>query len=125
MNIKILEILEENKYILFNSQHGSGIGRWAGSPPPKINEVYNVEFNIEFILSLDNCNISNNETGKISIIEQKLHINGKIEFIDDDGMVFLRLSRDCLLMIESESNFNIGTWLSFFVEKEKVDVYLT
>lgn len=125
MNIKILETLEENKYILFNSQHGRGLGRWAGSSPPKINEEYNVELNIEFILSFDNCNISNNEMGKISIIEQKLHINGKIESIDDDGMFFLRLSRDCLLMIESENNFNIGAWLSFFVEKEKVDVYLT
>lgn len=128
MNIKILDITEEqqNIYINFHSHCGNGVGRWEGGTPPKEGKVYTVEFDIDIIISSSNSQKSDREAEYIDTIDECLYICGIAESIDEDGMIFFRIATDCLLMVESVfvEKTPTNSKLEFFVTKKNVGIYL-
>jgi len=86
----------------FESSIGNGSGRWASSIPPEPGTVYDVEFDIDSCLSQIVAKQASDELG-IRQDGSEVVLAGKVDSIDEDGMAYIRLSKDCLIMIEAGS----------------------
>ena len=108
MNVKILEIIgskELGVVVRFSCSAGIGLGCWkqvAELPVP--GDCFSAELDVDELLAFP-ANLAWLQDGpselRIALDEEHLTMRGRIESIDEDGMVYLRLADDCLVMIES------------------------
>ncbi|WP_444897337.1 hypothetical protein [Microbulbifer sp. SSSA005] len=126
MKIKIIsfETVDGNTVVNFGSDVGDGIATWVGANKPVKNYEYDVEIDIE--KSIGQVKSSNNESEgrySISLEDNSTLISGEIESVEEDGMAYLRLSQDCLIMIESgDSEVKGGDWISLKIQCEDIEV---
>lgn len=80
-----------------------------------------IELSIEVPLELD-VNATQTEQRIASIANQGAHLVfiGEVEHVDQDGVAFLRLARDALVMIEVEGELVRGTWVKWKVHQNLV-----
>lgn len=125
ITIMDLKIIGGATVVNFSSDLGCGIVKWGGGDKPNIGYEYDVEIDIG--KTIDEIYFSNNENKDkylISSNENFTFINGKIESIDEDGMVYLRLAQDCLIMIESvNSKINQGDWIGLNIMYEDIEIF--
>ncbi|MDQ3801738.1 MAG: hypothetical protein M3384_20125 [Acidobacteriota bacterium] len=99
MRIKISEI-SDNK-IVFNTPLGIGKGIWMSDPLPRLDESYDVEIEINDSLKWgENVSFTEADKEAIGIDNEYVYIQGKIEGVDSDGLVILRLG-DSVIMLDS------------------------
>jgi hypothetical protein len=99
MRIKISEI-SDNK-ILFKSPFGIGKGFWMSDPLPRLDEFYEVEIEINDSLKWrENVRFAKEDKEVIEIDSEYVHIQGKVEGVDSDGLVILRLV-DSIIMLDN------------------------
>lgn len=126
MKIKVnnFETVDGIVVVNFNSDTGDGIATWVGVKGPVKNYEYDIEIDIE--KSIDQLKSSSNENEgrySMSIEGNSTIMNGQIESVEDDGMAYFRLSRDCLIMIESgDSKVKSGDWISLFIKCEDIKI---
>lgn len=127
MKIKVVksEQLESNTIITFETLIGEGKALWKSDHTPIINQRYDVEFNINKpIEDLEYDFKPNNPNASISNEDEFIQLLGFVESIDFDQMIIFRLSIDCLIMIESDSDcIKEGEWLFVTVEINDFDAY--
>ena len=104
MKITINDVFEyEEKIIVsFYSTVGAGFAKWASSEKPSKNNSYDVELDIEKTVSeaWDKKN-SYKPKSALMVDGTKVIVQGILESIDEDGMAYLRISPDGLIMIEA------------------------
>jgi hypothetical protein len=124
MKIKIEELQNDN-FCFFSSNIGSGAGFWAGKSMPFIKSSYDVEIDIDSKFEEGiSAFISSNSNNAIMLDGDYLVLNGTIDSIDEDRMVFLRMSLDCLFMIEGGNyKFKVGDWITFKTKISKVKIW--
>jgi hypothetical protein len=102
MRIKIVKIIRDN-LIEFSGGAGCGIGFW-GNDSLKEGVEYDAELDIDPKIELGvNTKIV---PDKLCFIRHNLDTNeiqGMVEGIDEDLLIYFRLARDCIIMIENES----------------------
>lgn len=98
--------------IVFSSTAGRGRGIWSKGVPTT-GRSYDVELDVNEPVKIGiNATLSDSEQCSISTREEKVVLCGNVESVDDDGMVYLRLSTDCIIMLESEPEaVQPGRWL--------------
>lgn len=85
----------------FSSRIGVGVGLLNGAV--EIGDRLDVEINVDSVLSwARNIEGSDEIAPRMSIVGEKTEIVAKIESLDEDGIVTLRLDDDALLMVEVE-----------------------
>jgi len=100
MRIEISEISDNNK-IVFNTPLGIGKGIWMSEPLPLRNKSYDVEIEINDSLKWgDNISFTEDDKEAIGIDNGYVYIQGKIEGVDSDGLVILRLG-DSVIMLDN------------------------
>lgn len=111
MKIKIVKIISAN-IVEFSTNVGIGIGTWNNNEI-KEGAQYTVELDIEQKLEIgNNVKIVSEKGCFIRYSEHENEIQGVIDGVDEDGMIYLRLSIDCLIMIESpKEHFKEGDYL--------------
>ncbi|RBO83299.1 hypothetical protein [Marinomonas aquiplantarum] len=126
MKIRItsFETVDGNVVVNFNSSVGNGVATWVGAKEPVKNYEYDVEIDIE--KSIDQVKSSkNNNEGRysMSIGDDSTIMNGEVEFVEEDGMAYIRLSQDCLIMIDSgDSKVKDGDWINLNIPCEDIKV---
>ncbi|MBU2714246.1 hypothetical protein [Zooshikella harenae] len=126
MKIKIIsfEDVDGNTVVKFGSGVGDGIATWIGANKPVKNYEYDVEIDIE--KSIDQViNTSNKNEDRYSMALQgrSTLMNGEVESVEEDGMAYFRLSKDCLIMVESgDSKVKEGDWISLNIQCEDIEV---
>jgi hypothetical protein len=99
MRIRIDEI-SGNK-IVFKSPLGIGKGIWMSDSPPLIDESYEVEIEINDSLKWgENVSFAAEDKEVIGMDNEYGHIQGKVEGVDSDGLVILRLG-DSIIMLDN------------------------
>ena len=106
MKIEITSINVDNKcqdlIVCFMTAFGSGSGIWIGTPP-KIANQYEVELDIEDVLIWnDTIKETKDKNVVISYDDQGMMLQGKVERLDSDGIVYVRL-HSSLIMIETDA----------------------
>ena len=99
--------------VRFSTPIGDAVAHWIGDKLPVIGKIYNVE--VDFDMALDrNENVADSSTFRFLISEKDgyVRLNGCVDSVDEDGLVYFRLGNDCLIMIEASlGDFSQGEWL--------------
>lgn len=104
MKIKIdcLKPDRDSLFVRFIGSSGTGVGVWKSNSIPTVGKEYSVELDIEKSMEeLEFERVQNSAIG-ITEIGEKVKITGIVDGVDPDGMCYLRVSNDCLIMIDTE-----------------------
>lgn len=122
---EIVENLDKGEMVIFESPIGSAIANWKNRNQPIKNFEYDVELDInDKIILGKTAKVSDEQIYSISMDEETVILNGIVDDIDSDGMVYFRISLDCIIMIESvDSQLHKGMWLLLEFETSNIDIY--
>jgi hypothetical protein len=119
--IRVEPRADDAPVVEFTCGTGTGKGRWRSSTPPERGARYDVELDVEDV-----------EPEPVEPAVARLSHDGStnrivafIESIHDDGLLIVRLSPDCLLMVETPSweHFQSGQWISLRVPVQSLSVW--
>ena len=123
MRIKILRILND-RVVEFSSNAGNGIGTWRGTDL-KQGGVYGIEIDIDTQINLGvNATMVSDTSWYIRHTESRNELQGVIDGVDEDGLAYLRLAIDCIVMVES-SNKDLSTGDTLLLTIEPNELILT
>jgi hypothetical protein len=103
---KIDELAEKIWLVTCDSSIGRIAGLWMTDDLPQLNQNYYAEVELSLVSKNNLFILEDSEVPSSSQIldESFQKITGHIESIDEDGLVYLRLSDDWLQMMDVESN---------------------
>jgi hypothetical protein len=89
--------------IAFSCAIGGGVATWRSAHgPPHAGRSYDVEIDIADSMELGrNTSILAAPRPAISGTEERARLSGTIDSVDEDGLVYLRLAPDCVVMIDA------------------------
>lgn len=123
MKIQIEAVHEESEMrnlVEFATASGRGWGRWANETTPKVGEFWDVEMDLSAGLvpfKRENGQYS------ITVVDGLNHLMCFSESIDPDGLVYLRLSEDCLLMVEPGDGWReTGCWVTVIASADAIEI---
>lgn len=105
--------------VRFQCQSGETWGNWSNHQlVPRRSQDYSVELDVDQVMTLgQNASYSRQSECAVNHEEGLVTLNGLVEDRDDDGMIYLRIAPDCLMMIESEgAEIQKGKWLQVRLE---------
>lgn len=116
MKIKILEInfQKKNKIIVyFSCTIGEGIGVWKSQDKVYKGMEADVELDVYGTLSVnEDINLVEEQEEKIYIMDNQVHIRGRIEQIDWDNLITVRLGRSILLIdVDDVAFLGVNKWI--------------
>ena len=114
MKITLDNIYEVHGKIVvkFTSSIGFGSGMWVGAQRPEKMKNYDVELDVNRNLDEIATTTLRRDFHMQTEEGNAVTFSGVVETVDDDGMTYLRLAPDCLLMVESKnSSFAEGDWI--------------
>ena len=109
--------------VLFECSIGVALALWRGKTTPQTGSSLDVEIDINILLGIGRSAIYDN-----SCVNSMSHnglinnIIAPVESVDGDGMIFLRISPDCMVMAESIGAIKPGAWLSISVMPHKISI---
>lgn len=122
MKIQVLKIIREN-VVEFSTAIGTGVGTF-NTNKVNIGDEYSVEFDIDKELKIgSNARKTLDKNYFIRKFNNKNEIQGSVDGVDEDGMIYLRLSDSCIIMIESaEDKINSDSFLLLTVDVEDLKI---
>lgn len=109
MQVKITRIMNNNlkphSLVEFETHYGGGVAYWYGSLP-NIAQVYDVELEIEDVLIWNKTvvGVSKREF-VVSYQNESLILQGEIERISPEGIIYLRLG-ESIITFETRESFS-------------------
>jgi hypothetical protein len=127
MKVKILGVERSplgQDIVVFSSSAGIGRALWKSLFPPQPGLERTVELDLSGTLE-DYIEEASDATGySVSLTDNGCKLRGLLESIDPDGMAYLRLGHDCLVMVQSEpTSALVCRWVCLMVPT--TDVTLT
>lgn len=120
--IRVAPRADDAPLVEFTCGIGTGFGRWRNSTPPERGAAYDVELDVNEFDTLDPAESAG---ASMSHDERTNRIVGLIESIDDDGMLFVRLSIGCLMLVETPAREQLrsGQWIRILVPVERFSIW--
>src|SRR5260221_1354651 len=94
---------EDEIFVSFRTQLGTFVARWASKVhAPLQGKEYEVELDLDCVLGLNsNTRAADGVAPKLFNEGDQIVVQATVEAVDDDGMAYLRLARDCLIMVQT------------------------
>jgi len=127
MKIKILAIMNhEPNLVDFHCNAGDAVGLWRSSKlRPVVGQQYEVELDTSVMLR-DDAIILTPDQSLITHLERlnpTTRLTATVERVDDDGMAYLRVATDCILMAESQGTLvRPGVMVSLTLEPTELQI---
>ncbi|ELY5144792.1 TPA: hypothetical protein RQK43_003680 [Vibrio vulnificus] len=128
MKIKILDVTAVNgeRFVRFQTEvgQGGGVAKWMNEENPIVNYSYDVELDTDKTISevLKNTYHQVPEHA-LTVNGNKVLMFGVLESIEDDGMAYLRLYPDSLVMIDvGDANFSAGENVVLEVDRSELEI---
>ena len=98
-------------------------GCWKGASRPA--GVVHIELTWTPVATLgENADGSNRQVYEASVNEHVTSLTGRVEEVDDDGIFYLRLASDCLVMVEGRpGDFHAGDWIKLRCAPRDLELY--
>jgi len=112
-------------FVKFRSKIGEGAAMWTDMDiVPLIGKSYSVEFSILPVIHLGgNAELSEVMRMSVQVDGLTCSLIGVIEQVDDDGMLFVRLATDCLIMAESAQGvFQVGQTIAIHIHCSELQI---
>jgi hypothetical protein len=114
--VRILEVVggtEHPPLVRFDAKAGRAAALWNSEVvPPKVGKEYSAELDVNLVLSSD-ARAAHGGVESLSESGDSVQIGATVEGIDSDGLLYLRISEDCLVMVESSGQFAVGDSVRF------------
>lgn len=121
MNIKVKKIIKSKNIILFETSVGIGKGIWMSQVLPKLNNLYEVEFEITDDLVWEkNVFFASDNNEEIKIDSEYLCIQGKVERVEQDGLVIFRLGSSIIMLDNFTEPPPSGSFIRFKVRNPQL-----
>ena len=125
MRIRVIEArLQQgtSTEVEFESACGKGRARWASvMNHPNQGDKYDVEVDIDGILDKDVLVVAEEGALGFSIREGSTVLRARIEDIDD-GLAYLRASKDCLIPVDTAGSCLIGQTVELVLPPSKISI---
>jgi hypothetical protein len=103
---------------------GQIAGTWRETlPSPQAGQWIDVEFDIDYVIHDTDVIDVENRIMSLQWESSSNHIVGCLESVDEDGMGYLRLAVDCLLMLDTDGALVSGQWVHLQVPSSSVGIY--
>lgn len=124
ITISDVEMVDGEVFVYFKSAAGQAFAKWMNSEYPRLNYCYDVELDTDKSISESVTEgFIDMPRDNLSMQGDVVFMYGALESIEDDGMAYLRLSPDALVMIESgEKRFSAGESVLLKFEKSEIEV---
>lgn len=126
MNIKGFKIIKDN-IIEFSTKAGIGVGTWyRDTAEDDAKREHSIEFTIDqpLMIGTNAVIMTGNKKYFVSHDGRSTEFHGKVDGVDEDGLIYFRLGFDCLMMIENEDpQIKKGDWLSITLPVEYLRVF--
>jgi hypothetical protein len=111
-------------YVTFEASPGRAVARWSSKRyKPEIGRSYDVELDADTAADRQtNTNTGRTDVRSLRFENDEVVVEGSVESIDDDGLAYVRLSDDCLLMIETAGAFSAGEALRIILPAQALSV---
>jgi hypothetical protein len=113
--------------VTFESTAGTARARWVSKEhQPRIDKSYDVELDVDGTVSeKTNARKTGESSPGIAGNDEETVLRARVESVDVDGMAYLRLATDCLVMIETEGEFSAGDFIEIRLPPKSVSVTVT
>ena len=115
MKIKTIASLKSKDFTTVDFECSAGNGRalWLSEHVPSKGDEVGVEFNIDSKIELEKnaWTTSQRQTSISRDSDNEIQVTGLVDGQDDDGVLYLRVAPNCLIMIESETLGLAGQWI--------------
>jgi hypothetical protein len=130
MRIQIIEAsphADGSWHVGFESSAGRARGKWvARDHAPQIGKFYTVELDVDVVADKkSNVCVERQEPHTLSARDDTALIEATAEAVDEDGLAFLRLSDDCLLMVETSGGITPGDVVRIAVPTRSLVITMT
>jgi hypothetical protein len=103
---------------------GQIAGAWReSSPSPQAGQWIDVEFDIDHVIYATDVIDVKNQIVSLLWESNVNYIVGCLESMDGDGMGYLRIAADCLLMLDTDGALVPGQWVQLRVPPSSVGIY--
>ncbi len=119
MRVTIEKILIEKKdgiAVECRTEFGSWQALWVGEKPVPGN-IYDIEIYIPYVLTWEHdIVLSQQKIYQMKENEKTVSFIGIIDLVKEDGLFFLRLAKNSILMQAEGMPFNDGTWVEILIK---------
>lgn len=127
MRIKLVDICSEadgSYWVTFESTAGRVRARWSNKTVlPKPGKEYDAELYVAATADRQtNAQTSSDKSTRLLVFGDMIEVSARIEDVEDDDVMFLRLSPDCLVMIDSTGGFTAGEFVSIRLPTDALSV---
>jgi hypothetical protein len=106
------------------SEIGQVSGRWReSSRAPQVGQWLNVEIGIDWVACGAEVVDAENLTASLQVESETNIIVGRMEVIDEDKMGFLRLTPDCIVMVETDGALTPGNWVRMRIPSSSTEIF--
>lgn len=128
MRIRILAARSgvDGDEVVFDTAVGRGIGRWRTPKfAPVVGRDYDVEFQLELPLGPAYGAIRPSVLrASLEYYEDAVVLTGQVECVEEDGVAYLRLAPDCLILVDAEVEAVApGEWWSMKITPEELGIF--
>jgi hypothetical protein len=130
MKIQVTEVsthADGSWRVRFESSAGNARGKWvARDHAPQTGKSYTVELDVDVVADKkSNVCAKRQEPHTLSARDDTALIEATAEAVDEDGLAFLRLSDDCLLMVETSGGIAPGDVVRIVVPTRSLEITMT
>jgi hypothetical protein len=103
MKIELISIAQPS-LVHFRCAAGEAAATWRGATiAPIVGRSYDAELDVEVPLKIgENATLDATASRGLQLRGADVELSGAVEGVDTDGLVYLRLADDCIVMIESQ-----------------------
>jgi hypothetical protein len=123
MKIRVLSV-ESQSFVVFCCQAGEATGVWRSTKcVPLAGQGYEVEIDTSAVLGDDAIARGAVRGNRLERVGSKTRLNATVEQVDEDGIAYLRLAPDCLILAETEaSGIKPGVMTSLSLEPAELQI---
>ena len=122
MKATVLKVSLPTVYV--DTSAGVLAGIWVHDKiPAEKGRSYSVELDVNKHITNSGFTKTENKRCCSNVHNDLVELSGKVEFIEEDGIVVLRLARDCLVMIEFKSQrISVGDYLVLKLKTHEITI---
>ena len=121
VHVETVEQVDDQVLVSFTCSVGQGRAVWRASYEPEEAHDYEAEFSVQDPLK-DWSLKAGVVPSELALRGTNMRFTGVVDEVDEDGVVYVRLARDCLIMLDGV-DVEVGSSATFEVPVQQVELF--
>jgi hypothetical protein len=119
MRVQIVSVGEGKEgqvMVTFAAPCGVAVAQWRGRDRARPGDSYDIEFDVFVIVDrASNAQTAEDQAPAMMFRGEAVLLCGSIEAVYDDGVAYLRLAPDCIMMVNTAGDISAGDFVQISV----------